>query len=64
MSTQDIDNKLKELSILTSNDNNNLKDKNDFDSNDQLSKNSSVVDLKDNLSDKDDVFHRLYKGKE
>ena len=63
MTTKDIDNKLKELSILTSIDNNN-NNQNDYnDSNEQLSKNSSINGLKDNLSDKDDVFHRLYKGK-
>ena len=65
MNTKNIDNQLKELSILT---NDNIKEKNDnLNNNDlssQISKNSSKMDDKDNLSDKDDVFHRLYKGKE
>ena len=66
MNTQDIDNQLKELAILTSNEH---KDRNN-ELNEEIisqsaSKNSSnLEEKKESKEEKDDVFHRLYKGKE
>ena len=66
MNTHDIDNKLKELTILTSNEN---KDKFNSIENGNFSQsesyNSSETEAKvENPDDKNDVFQRLYKGKE
>ena len=66
MNTHDIDNKLKELNILTSNEN---KDKFNSIENGNFSQsesyNSSKTEAKvENPDDKNDVFQRLYKGKE
>ena len=66
MNIQDIDNQLKELAILTSNEH---KDRNN-ELNEEIisqsaSKNSSnLEEKKESKDEKDEVFHRLYKGKE